>query len=238
MNLVSNGILRSILAVACGALAAGHTCRAASRPEADRRTASLLLPGDVSPAGHERTERGGLVARRDRARLRDAGSALASEGRLERGRAAHRRPRLRLRAGLVARREADPLHVLPRRRAGAARARPADGNERGARLERRRQPRRALVARTDRGSPTSRRRFTADFTSSSSTCATAPRPASPSGSPRTATAISRATTTRSGTSISRRRGRRTAGSSSSSRTAARSGARAESGAWRRAPARR
>ncbi len=121
--------------------------RARAGAPPDPGPAQLLLPRDVSAAGHERPERGGVVARRKRARLRDAGDPLAPEARIEGGRAVDRRARVRLGARLVPRRPAHPLHVLPQRCAGAPRARPAGRNGSSARLQRSGEPRRAMVPR-------------------------------------------------------------------------------------------
>ena len=62
-------------------------------PAAGQGPPPLLLPRDVHPPGHQRTQRGGLVARRDRAGLLDAGLALAPARRKHRGTPAHRRAR-------------------------------------------------------------------------------------------------------------------------------------------------
>src|SRR5882762_8454842 len=70
--------------------------------ETSRRAACLLLARDVRPAGHERSERRHVVARRDGADLLDAGIALAPADRLPRGAAAGYGGWIRLPARLVA----------------------------------------------------------------------------------------------------------------------------------------
>ena len=175
-----------------------------------------------------------------RARLRDAGHAVAPEARLARGGPADRRPGLRLGARLVAGRAARSSTrrtATTRSSSGssisataAARALVANGAVNlDAALVARRHPRRLRLDRLSGALARLRPRRSPRARASG-------EPVRDHRGPRQRPAA--LLLLAASTSTSRRPGRPTARSSSSSPTAATSGAPAASGAWRRGPARR
>ena len=137
------------------------------------------------------------------------GSLWRQRRRERRGAPAHRWSRVRLPARLVSRWPPRGLRVLSGRRDRAPAARSRHRPVGAARRQRCGEHRAALVARRRRASPTPRPRTRAAGTSSSRRSAARRAERSRCGSPRTATAGCRATTTVGTTSTSRRPGRPT-----------------------------
>src|SRR5215472_1998341 len=84
--------------------------------EADRRSASLLLPRNVSAAAHHGTNRAGLDAGFASCGVFDGRLVVAATARFDGRRTADCRPRIRLRARLFTRRALGDLCVVPARR--------------------------------------------------------------------------------------------------------------------------